>query len=199
LVCGRCAICGHGAYRVPHCSAACLPLCALTLNSRAGRPGSIGQHAPASRGWLCLPLAGESLGEPLPARPSAYPGGPGARPPTLASRGEAALYRRAAQEQPRYTQHVPSQAGQGREGGEAAGAPRPWGPAPAAPAPASSQPQQPAKLPGGDTRQATVHFCCHYRAEYGQRLRLVGSHANLGARKYPPLRLARLLSADKRV
>ena len=151
---------------------------------RAGKLRGPGHQAPASRHWLCLPLARASASEPPPACPSPYPGGAGSRPPSLASRGEAALYRRAAQEQPRYTQHAqPSQAGGGRQGGEAARAP-------AAPT-AALQPQQVAKPSGGDTRQATVHFCCQYRAEYGQRLRLVGSHANLGTRLEAPLGLAR--------
>ena len=147
---------------------------------RSGWPaGRQSQRRPAARALLrALAARDGEAGEPQ----LAYPGSQGARPPTLAGRGEAALYRRAAQEHPRYTQHKPPLL-PGTEGQQ--GGPAPSGRAGGLSAPVPDAALQQLAAPqGGERRHALVHFCCHYRAEYGQRLRMVGSHANLGA---PPV------------
>ena len=140
---------------------------------------------PAARGRLCLRRARDSGAKGDP--PLAYPGSQGAPPSTLASRGEAALYRRASQEQPRYTSHdqaargAADAAGRQPQGGSGPAAARSWGLVSSP----TTAPQPTASPQSGDRRHATVHFCCRYRAVYGQRLRIVGSHANLGVS--PPL------------
>lgn len=162
----------------------CGGLCGCPLRAfgrlRSGWPaGRQSQRRPAARALLrALAARDGEAGEP----PLAYPGSQSARPPTLAGRGEAALYRRAAQEHPRYTQHNPLllPGTEGQQGGPAPSG-RAGGLSAALPDAAL---QQLAAPQVGERRHALVHFCCHYRAEYGQRLRMVGSHANLGA---PPV------------
>ena len=156
------------------------PLLRAFVRSRSGWPADRqALFRPAARAWLRALAARDSgAGE----HPLAH-GSPSAWPSTLAGRGEAALYRRAAQEQPRYTQHnQPLRLGtEGQQGGPAPGT-RAGSLNPALPDAALQQLAAPQR---GERRHALVHFCCHYRAEYGQRLRMVGSHANLGAAPAP--------------